>query len=1254
MFNYLKIKLKSIGLAIAALMLVNFGASAQGFLRNSTSSSQTSGITITEVAGFGNPTFDWDCNGSVNSTNDEFVEITNTSPDSIDISGWKMGDNTNIYIFPNGTILGPGKRAVIFQNGSGTTGSNFTAGPSTFNPGDSNYCFQWNTGISNTSDAVGIRNKNNLYVSVRFASATLSSTFTSGGTLVGNSTNNSGNSGASWHRVNYTSDLWVTSTVISKTFNWSTGSVVFNSPNGTPGRDTTGKQMTPPTRTGTQTITFGSPTSTGIPITTLNDTCWNCRRIIVIKAGTSVTFTPTDTVSYTGVNANFGSASDQGSGNKIVYDGFATSSPVSVSGLSPSTKYAFKVYAYNGKSPASDIAYRTSGAATDTLSTIASTNPAVNVSVSSSTGSEAAGSVITVTATASFAVTGNQTASIGVSGTGITASDYSLSNSTITILNGNTTGTVNFTVADDTLGEGNEVAKLTISGPSSGIDLGATAFQNVTISDDEPSVSVSASSSSATEGDSITLTATLSSSVSTPQTVNVAITGTNVSVSDYSLGATTIIIPANTASGTTKLYITDDNIREATETFTATISSPSVRTSLGSPSTSNISVTDNDAQLSLNGINNYSSVEDFNTLLTNSGNQCPRGWYFAEAGANGNTLYDTTSGATSTGNTYSCGAFNSSDRSLGSLTTGPLTPVYIGVNIKNNTGGLITHLNVSYVGEQWRSGSNGADKFICQYSLNASSVSDSNGTWNAANTLDFTAPVVSGSGLLNGNAFGNRTTFSDISFQLGTGLSSGSSVWLRFVDVDIAGSDHTIAIDSFSVKALNLTPVKYYLGSSGNCDNTSSWWSNNNSTGTHPNNFTDSLQHFIIMNQSNATISSAWTVSGFQAKVILGDSSNNIAFTIPSSNAFTGNIDVKYKGNLIMQNNTVPTIGTIETGSTIEYGQSSGITIPNSSNYYNLTFSGSGVKTISSGTTTVNGDFLANNTSLAYPASASNINLGGNYTLSGTVSQSDTTKAWGIVTTSSSNQTISGNGNSAYIFRVTSTKTNSNLTLNNVRLVVLEDTRLLFSGTAKFIDGGNTIVVGDDAVMGGVDSAYVLTGTIEAKNTSASSSNFQADATFGGAIVARLNNLILNTGNTNNPSVLFDGASNDVYINGNLIILSTNSGNINFSSNIYHIKGDYNNYRNSNIIGSSTSTIIFEGSGTQNMNTAYTNGETLNNVTISNSNGLSLTGKISAKGVLSLSNNILTASGSSSRVILTSTGSLTRGTGYINGILQRI
>ena len=77
--------------------------------------------------------------------------------------------------------------------------------------------------------------------------------------------------------------------------------------------------------------------------------------------------------------------------------------------------------------------------------------PTVNLSVSSNAGTEAGTTEITVTATASSAVSGNQTVNLAVTGTGITAGDYTLSNTTIAILNGQTTGSVTFTIADDAL-----------------------------------------------------------------------------------------------------------------------------------------------------------------------------------------------------------------------------------------------------------------------------------------------------------------------------------------------------------------------------------------------------------------------------------------------------------------------------------------------------------------------------------------------------------------------------------------------------------------------------------------------------------------------------------------------------------------------------------------------------------------------------------------------------------------------------------
>ncbi len=135
------------------------------------------------------------------------------------------------------------------------------------------------------------------------------------------------------------------------------------------------------------------------------------------------------------------------------------------------------------------------GAATYTLAannwtfnvTGAAANPTVNLSVNTNSTTEAAATQVTVTATASAAVTGNQTVSLSVTGTGITAGDYSLSNNTITILNGSTVGSVTFTVVNDLDLEPTETATLTIASPSSGISIGATSSQNITITDNDVS-----------------------------------------------------------------------------------------------------------------------------------------------------------------------------------------------------------------------------------------------------------------------------------------------------------------------------------------------------------------------------------------------------------------------------------------------------------------------------------------------------------------------------------------------------------------------------------------------------------------------------------------------------------------------------------------------------------------------------------------------------------------------------------------------
>lgn len=116
--------------------------------------------------------------------------------------------------------------------------------------------------------------------------------------------------------------------------------------------------------------------------------------------------------------------------------------------------------------------------------------PDVNLSTSSNAGSEAGKTVITVTATASSAVTGDQTVNLGVTGTGITAGDYILNNTVITIPNGTTSGSVTFTIADDALIEGTETANLGLSNPSAGITLGNASSQSISILDNDGNASL--------------------------------------------------------------------------------------------------------------------------------------------------------------------------------------------------------------------------------------------------------------------------------------------------------------------------------------------------------------------------------------------------------------------------------------------------------------------------------------------------------------------------------------------------------------------------------------------------------------------------------------------------------------------------------------------------------------------------------------------------------------------------------------------
>lgn len=111
--------------------------------------------------------------------------------------------------------------------------------------------------------------------------------------------------------------------------------------------------------------------------------------------------------------------------------------------------------------------------------------PEINLSVSANSGEEANNSALTLTATASSAVFGNQNISVNITGVGITTGDYTLNKTIITIPHGLTSNTATLTIVDDAIAEGTETAIVSLNNPSWGVSTGLNSTVSINIIDND-------------------------------------------------------------------------------------------------------------------------------------------------------------------------------------------------------------------------------------------------------------------------------------------------------------------------------------------------------------------------------------------------------------------------------------------------------------------------------------------------------------------------------------------------------------------------------------------------------------------------------------------------------------------------------------------------------------------------------------------------------------------------------------------------
>lgn len=198
--------------------------------------------------------------------------------------------------------------------------------------------------------------------------------------------------------------------------------------------------------------------------------------------------------------------------------------------------------------------------------------------------------------------------------------------------------------------------------------------------------------------------------------------------------------------------------------------------------------------------------QDFNSLGTTdfslTNNTSLSGVYaFRSSGNASPNVFAASTGSTGTGDFKNYGSTGNADRTLGTQASGNSTgDMYLGVRLQNDSGQIITTIEVQYTGEQWRTASGTPQVLAFSYRQSAGDITDlTTGTYTNAAVLNFTTPIntTPASGL-NGNDPANRQI---IRATIAVSVPVGEEIMLRWLDVDDVGTDHGAGIDDLIVTA---------------------------------------------------------------------------------------------------------------------------------------------------------------------------------------------------------------------------------------------------------------------------------------------------------------------------------------------------------------------------------------------------------------------------------------------------------------------
>ncbi|AVQ71321.1 hemolysin [Microcystis sp. MC19] len=278
------------------------------------------------------------------------------------------------------------------------------------------------------------------------------------------------------------------------------------------------------------------------------------------------------------------------------------------------------------------------------------TLPTITLAVSPSSVTEDGTTNLVYTFTRNGSTTSALTANYTVGGTATNGTDYASIPTSVTFAAGSSTATVTVDPTADTTVESDETVALTLAS-GTGYTVGTTTAATGTITNDDSTFTSQLSINDITvvegQNSNAILTVTVDNPNSQPISVNYTTAPIDATANvDYTSQTGTLTIAANTATATISIPILNDNLNEADEAFTVTLSNAVNATINPEGGIGEVIITDtwqssltrtlpnNVENLRLIGTNNINGTGNAgdNKITGNSGNNIL-------AGANGNDIY---------------------------------------------------------------------------------------------------------------------------------------------------------------------------------------------------------------------------------------------------------------------------------------------------------------------------------------------------------------------------------------------------------------------------------------------------------------------------------------------------------------------------------------------------------------------------------------------------------------------------------------